>query len=108
MAVTAAHFVLAVPAVCLALPFADLDVTAAGAALGVISGMVTSGLGYALWYGIIPALGAGRAAAAQLTVPVIVLILGALLLGEALTLPLAVAAAVILAGVGLAVAPARR
>ena len=108
VAVTAAHFVLAVPVVCLALPFADLRMTAAGAALGVVSGVVTSGLGYALWYSVIPALGAGRAAAAQLTVPVIVLALAALLLGEPVTLPLIVAAAVILAGVALAVLPGRR
>ena len=43
----------------------------AGLGLAVLSGAVTSGLGYALWYAILPALGAGRAAVAQLTVPLL-------------------------------------
>lgn len=107
IAATAANFVLAAPAVCLALPFAALHVTPAGAALAVVSGAVTSGLGYALWYAVIPALGVGRAAAAQLTVPVIALAGGAALLAEPLTLPLILAAATILAGVAIAVLPAR-
>lgn len=106
--VTAAHFVLAVPIVLVPLALVAPAMTAPGVALAVLSGAVTSGLGYALWYAVIPALGAGRAAAAQLTVPVIALAAGALLLGEAVTLPLVLAAAVILAGVALAVVPPRR
>jgi drug/metabolite transporter (DMT)-like permease len=108
IAATAAHFVLAVPLVLALLAFLAPAATPAGVALAVLSGGVTSGLGYALWYAVIPGLGAGRAAAAQLTVPVIALAAGALLLGEALTLPLTLAAAVILAGVALAVLPGRR
>jgi drug/metabolite transporter (DMT)-like permease len=108
VAATAAHFVLAVPLVLAPLAFLAPAASPAGVALAVLSGGVTSGLGYALWYAVIPGLGAGRAAAAQLTVPVIALAAGALLLGEALTLPLTLAAAVILAGVALAVLPGRR
>jgi drug/metabolite transporter (DMT)-like permease len=106
IAATAAHFVLAAPLLCLALPFAGQHLTPAGVALALVSGILTSGLGYALWYAVLPALGASRAAAAQLTVPVIVLAAGAVLLAEPVTLPLALAAAVILAGVALAVLPA--
>ena len=76
-------------------------VSGPGVALAVLSGAVTSGLGYALWYAILPALGASRAAVAQLTVPVIAIAGGALLLGEALTWPVAAAAALVLGGVAL-------
>jgi len=46
-------------------------ITEWGAVLAVLSGGVTSGLGYALWYRILPHLGAMRAAVAQISVPVI-------------------------------------
>jgi len=51
-----------------------------GAALGygmaVLSGAVSSALGYALWYGVLPRLETTTAATAQLTVPVIAFIGG--------------------------------
>lgn len=104
---TAANFLLASPVVALAaLPF-DRAMTLPGAALAVIAGAVTSGLGYALWYAVLPQLGAARAAVAQLTVPVIAVAGGVLLLGEALSPAAALASGVVLAGVALAVLPAR-
>ena len=54
-----------------------------GMALAVLSGAVTSGLGYALWYPVVPQLGAARAAVAQLTVPMLAAAGGAALIGEA-------------------------
>ena len=45
--------------------------------MAVVSGAVTSGLGYALWYAVLPVLGAGRAAVAQLSVPVLAALGGA-------------------------------
>jgi drug/metabolite transporter (DMT)-like permease len=77
--------------------------TPTGLWLAVLSGAVSSGLGYALWYRILPGLGASRAAVAQLTVPVLAALGGSLLLHEALTLRFVVAAALVLGGVGLAV-----
>ncbi|MCB1397481.1 MAG: EamA family transporter [Rhodobacteraceae bacterium] len=104
---TAANFLLATPVVALAaLPF-DRTASLPGVALAVVAGAVTSGLGYALWYAVLPQLGAARAAVAQLTVPVIAVIGGVLLLGEALSPAAALASAVVLAGVALAVLPAR-
>jgi drug/metabolite transporter (DMT)-like permease len=74
--------------------------TAIGAALA--SGIITSGIGYAIWYGVLPALGRAQAGILQLTVPAIAAVGGVLFLSEPLTLRLALSAAVILGGVGLA------
>ena len=74
-----------------------------GVLLAIVSGAVTSGLGYALWYSVLPGLGAARAGVAQMTVPVIAAAGGAVLLGEALSLRFAVATAVVLAGVALSI-----
>ena len=106
---TAANFLVAAPMVALAaLPFGWGDFAPLGVALAVVSGALTSGLGYALWYRVLPELGAGRAAVAQLSVPVIAMAGGALWLGEALGLGALLASAVVLAGVALATRPARK
>ena len=78
-----------------------------GVLLAVISGAVTSGLGYALWYQVLPRLGAARAAVAQLTVPVIAALGGALLLAELPGLRFWLAAALVLGGVAWASLPYR-
>lgn len=105
---TAANFALAVPMVAVATLPAGLDTpSAAGLGLAILAGAVTSGLGYALWYRILPDLGAGRAAVAQLSVPVIALAGGALLLAEAPGLAVLAASGVVLAGVALASLPRR-
>jgi drug/metabolite transporter (DMT)-like permease len=81
--------------------------TGRGLALAVVSGAVTSGLGYALWYAVLPALGAGRAAVAQLTVPLIAAAAGVGLLDEAVGPRFALAAALVLGGVAWASLPFR-
>lgn len=110
LAATAANFALAAPvAIAAALAAGGGGAfRAPGVALALLSGIVTSGLGYALWYAILPALGAGRAAVAQLTVPVIAALGGVALLGEAPGLRFALAAALVLGGVGLASMPGLR
>ena len=80
-----------------------LAVTPAGWALAVTSGVVTSGLGYALWYAVLPRLDASVAGLSQLTVPVIAVIGGILLLGESLTLRATLAAALVLGGVAFGI-----
>lgn len=105
LAGTAANFVLAVPlglAVGLVLGLMPEGVTGLGIGLAVVSGAVTSGLGYALWYVVVPRLGSGRAAVAQLTVPVLAAAAGVLLLGEAVDARFMLAAGCVLAGVVLA------
>lgn len=87
---TAANFALATPmvALCVLPVWARSGVAAmpdaTGIALAIASGAISSAMGYALWYAILPALGAARAAVVQLSVPVIVLIGGFVLLGETL------------------------
>jgi drug/metabolite transporter (DMT)-like permease len=106
LAATAANFAVALPVAVLALLVAaDMGgATAKGIAAAVTSGALTSGLGYALWYAVLPQLGASRAAVAQLTVPVIALAGGAAVLGEAPGLRLILAGGVVLGGVWLSLA----
>jgi drug/metabolite transporter (DMT)-like permease len=73
-----------------------------GVFLAILSGAVTSGLGYAIWYMALKGLSATKAGVAQLTVPAIAALGGVLLLDEALTLRFALASLIILAGVGVA------
>ncbi|GAB1379354.1 DMT family transporter [Pararhodobacter aggregans] len=106
---TAGNFLLAVPLVVLAcLPVGWGEASVQGVLLAAVSGAVTSGLGYALWYAVLPGLGAARAAVAQLSVPVIALGAGAMTLGERLSPAAWMASALVLAGVALATLPARR
>ena len=108
LAATAWNFLLSVP---LMLPLglmAGLAVPdGTGVLLAALSGAVTSGLGYALWYAVLPRLGAGRAAVAQLTVPVIAALGGAVLLAELPGLRFWLAAVLVLGGVALASLPYR-
>ena len=75
---------------------------AGGVVLAVVSGALTSGLGYALWYALLPALGPSRGAVAQLTVPIFAVAGGMIFLHEALTLRFLMAAILVLGGVGWA------
>ena len=108
---TAVNFVLAVPVMVLLYegPLGWIDFmlineppVTLGTVLAVLSGAVTSGLGYALWYSLLPSLGAARAAVAQLTVPLIAAAGGAMLIGEVPGWRFAVASVLILGGVALA------
>lgn len=78
-------------------------ISARGAVLAMISGAVTSGMGYALWYKVLPQLSMPTAAVAQLTVPVIAAFGGAMLLGEVLSLRFVLATALVLSGVALTI-----
>ena len=110
LAATAANFVLAAAAAVLLSPLLAWggEVTWHGALLAVLSGAVTSGLGYALWYAVLPRLAPEVAGLAQLSVPVIAILGGAILIGEAPSARTLLACAVILAGVALGLLPQRR
>jgi len=69
----------------------------------IASGALTSGLGYALWYSVLPALRAASAATVQLSVPVITALGGILLLGENLSLRFVLASLTILGGIALVI-----
>jgi drug/metabolite transporter (DMT)-like permease len=102
---TAGNFALTVPITVLfslvTIQGASLD--AWGLWYAVLSGALTSGLGYALWYKVLPRLRATTAATVQLSVPVIVAIGGVALLGEPITLRLVLAAGAVLGGIGLVI-----
>ena len=62
----------------------NLSITWQGALAAAVSGAVTSGLGYSIWYYLVGSIRAMTAALAQLSVPAIAVIGGALLLLEPL------------------------
>lgn len=80
-------------------PIPPLD----GAAIAILSGAVTSGLGYVIWYQVLKDLTATRAGIAQLSVPAIAAIGGVVFLAEPITLRFTLATTAILGGVAIAV-----
>lgn len=76
-------------------------VTGQGILLAAASGALASGGGYSLWYAVVPDLGATRAAAVQLGVPVLAGLGATAFLGERLTARVAASGAAILAGIAL-------
>lgn len=82
--------------------------TGSGLVLAVLSGAVTSGIGYALWYRVLRQIGGTQGAIVQLTVPVIAAFGGTLFLAEAWTLRLALSSVLILGGVALAILAKQR
>lgn len=103
--VTAGNFARAVPfAIGLSiLMFRNVVADGGGLTYAVISGAVTSGMGYAVWYTVLPSLKATTAATVQLSVPVIAGLGAVLLLGEHLTLRLILASVAILGGIALVI-----
>ena len=108
LAETGANFICAAPLALMVWVFIPDNMTAAGALLAILSGAATSGLGYALWYSVLPRLDAAVAALAQLTVPVIAVLGGIVLLGEAATTRLIFASIVVLGGVAFGVVGGQR
>jgi drug/metabolite transporter (DMT)-like permease len=104
-AVTAGNFLRAVPfTVALSIVMmARVSVDAAGIAYALASGVLTSGIGYAIWYAALPSLRAATAATIQLSVPAIAAIGGVVLLGEALSLRLILATVAILGGIAVVI-----
>lgn len=108
---TAMNFIIAAPLSVLALLVLTVDfesINGFGIALAVTSGAITSGMGYALWYALIPSLGASKAAVTQLTVPIIATVGGLITLGEPITLKLTLASAIVLGGVWLSLLKFKR
>ncbi|PWT81804.1 MAG: EamA family transporter [Acidobacteria bacterium] len=81
------------------IPWAHAD--PAGVSYAIISGAITSGLGYVIWYSALPGLKAVSAATVQLSVPVLAATGGILLLGEPITLRYVLASVAVLGGIAL-------
>lgn len=107
---TAGNFLRAAPlGLALSVVFlAEMRISAQGALLAVISGALTSGLGYALWYRALKGISQVQAALVQLTVPAIAAGGGILFLSEPLTFRFALCSALILGGIAIAVLSRRR
>jgi drug/metabolite transporter (DMT)-like permease len=103
---TTGNFVRATPIALVAgagaLP--DSAVSLHGVVVAVVSGAVTSGLGYVMWYRALRGLTTTQAAIVQLPVPLLTAVGGVLVLSETVSLRLIAAGVMILGGVGLAIA----
>ena len=88
----------------LALPLIALDSglpQVSGIGLALLSGAVTSGLGYVIWNKVSPSLGLATVAAVQLATPLVAALAAIPLLGEELSAQLLIAGACILGGIVL-------
>lgn len=103
LAATAGNFLRGLPlAVLPCLWFGAGSWNARGVACALASGALASGLGYAVWYSVLPGLSALRASLVQLAVPVLVAAIGIAFLGEPATWRLLAGALLILGGLALA------
>jgi drug/metabolite transporter (DMT)-like permease len=103
--VNAGNFVRAalLAAVLSAVTFSSAVFDTTGLVYALISGAITSGIGYAVWYAVLPSLRPASAATIQLSVPLIAAVGGLFLLGESLSLRLVLAGAAILGGIALVI-----
>jgi len=102
---TTGNFVRAVPfaAVVSAIALRNARLDSLGVTYAVISGAITSGLGYVIWYSILPRIKASSAAVVQLSAPIIAATGGILLLNEPLTLRYVIASIATLGGIFLVI-----
>jgi drug/metabolite transporter (DMT)-like permease len=102
-AATAGNFLRSLPFTLMlslfALPWTRLD--APGVIYAVLSGAVTSALGYVLWYRVLQHMRAITASTVQLSAPVLAAFGGIMFLGEALTRDLLIASVLIIGGIWL-------
>lgn len=103
LAATAGNFLRAVA---LALPLSLLLFEHAtwshnGVIYALLSGALTSGVGYFIWYAALAGLKSFQAASVQLSVPIIAALAGVVLLDEALSLRLALSSLAVLGGIAL-------
>jgi drug/metabolite transporter (DMT)-like permease len=101
--VTAGNFLRAAPLAILVnlLAYRTTSLDGVGAGYAAASGAITSGIGYALWYSVLPRLKSTTAATVQLCVPVLTAFGGIALLGESITLRLLLASVATLGGIAL-------
>lgn len=74
-----------------------------GALLALVSGIVASGCGYAIWYSVLPVIKSTTAATVQLSVPVIAALMGWAILGEQLSIQVVIASVMTLGGIYLVI-----
>ncbi len=77
------------------------NVSTEGVIFAGVSGAITSGVGYSLWYVAMPLLKSTQAAVVQFCVPILAAVLGVFFLSEQLTLRFIIASVVILGAVSV-------
>jgi drug/metabolite transporter (DMT)-like permease len=102
---TSSNFIRTIPLVLVVLAFhlslsSKFDVSLRGAVLAGLSGALTSGVGYVIWYVALRGLSATRAATVQLCVPVLAALGGVMFLSEQITTRLILSSVLIIGGVG--------
>lgn len=104
-AVTAGNFLRAtlIATIMSALMLDGTSLNTMGLGYAVLSGALASGIGYAIWYTVVPRLKATQAATVQLSVPVLAALGGIIFLGEPLGLRLVLASVAILGGITLVI-----
>jgi drug/metabolite transporter (DMT)-like permease len=104
LADTTTNFVRSVPLAIIAsaLAFNAFDVEPTGALLAALSGALTSGLGYVVWYAALTRLTGVRAAIVQVPVPILTASAGVLFLGEQVSFRLVASALLVLGGIAVA------
>lgn len=104
LASTCSNFVysLAFIAILTAATFVHADMSGRGIVIAIVSGAITSGAGYVIWYVALTFLTAMQAALVQLSVPAIAAAGGVVLLAEPLSLRLVTAGLLIIGGICLA------
>ncbi|MGJ8679029.1 DMT family transporter [Paraglaciecola sp.] len=80
-----------------------LDISLAGLVYTIISGAIASGLGYALWYLVLPDLKASIAAVSQLSVPIWAALGGLIFVVEPISLHILTSSVIILGGILLVI-----
>jgi drug/metabolite transporter (DMT)-like permease len=105
VAATRRNFLLAAPLALMvvAVAYSRIEVSRQGLMLATLSGALASGIGYVVWYSALRGLSATRAATVQLSVPVLAALGGVVLLAESVSFRLALAAVLVLGGVGLSI-----
>ena len=96
---TSRNFVLLVPFLTILALILPFQLTFNGWVLAMLSGAVTSGLGYVLWYYVLKDLVTSTAAIVQLSVPAVTAFGGIVFLGESITVRLIVSSVLIIGGI---------
>ena len=104
---TASNFIRLTPIAIIALTVMffsfSIDISTKGLLYTFGSGALASGIGYSIWYQVLPKLKPSIAAVCQLSVPIWAALGGVLLVNEPINLHLAVSASVILGGILLVI-----
>ena len=96
---TSRNFVFTIPLVVLLILIFSIRLTSQGMMWAILSGALTSGLGYVLWYVVLKDLIISTAAIVQLSVPALAAFGGIIFLGEDIYLRLIIASFLIFGGI---------